>query len=90
MGSLAMVPCCSHCWHSSCAVLARCYLPSYYLGNGVKRKSWRGSLCWLFYFSLVIKLLYYQAPDWVFVVVYTGFGAKVVLSWAWVRPDSFK
>ncbi len=34
-------------------------------------------------------LLYYQAPDWVFVVVYTAFGAIVVLSWVWVRPNSF-
>jgi hypothetical protein len=33
-------------------------------------------------------LLYYQAPDWVFVVVYTAFGAVVVFSWVWVRPDS--
>jgi hypothetical protein len=33
-------------------------------------------------------LLYYQAPDWVFVVVYTAFGAIVVFSWVWVRPNS--
>jgi hypothetical protein len=33
-------------------------------------------------------LLYYQGPDWVFVVVYTAFGAMVVFSWVWVRPDS--
>ncbi|WP_144394228.1 DUF2784 domain-containing protein [Pleionea sediminis] len=32
------------------------------------------------------KLLYYQAPDWVFVVIYTLFGLLVVLSWYWVRP----
>lgn len=31
-------------------------------------------------------LLYYQAPDWVFVVVYTAFGALVIFSWFWVRP----
>jgi hypothetical protein len=34
-------------------------------------------------------LLYYQAPEWVFVFVYTTFGATVVWSWVWVRPDSF-
>ncbi|MEM9533184.1 MAG: DUF2784 domain-containing protein [Pseudomonadota bacterium] len=32
------------------------------------------------------SILYYQAPPWVFAVVYTAFGALVVLSWFWVRP----
>ena len=31
-------------------------------------------------------VLYYRAPDWVFIVVYTLFGALVVSSWYWVRP----
>ncbi|MBT5030873.1 MAG: DUF2784 domain-containing protein [Proteobacteria bacterium] len=31
-------------------------------------------------------LLYYQAPDWVFIVIYTVFGALVLASWVWVRP----
>lgn len=35
------------------------------------------------------KLLYYQAPAWVFVVCYTFFGALVVASWLWVRPRPF-
>ena len=35
------------------------------------------------------KLLYYQAPAWVFVVCYSVFGLLVVLSWFWVRPHSF-
>jgi len=33
-------------------------------------------------------LLYYSAPDWVFVAVYTGFGALVVASWFLVRPEA--
>ncbi|MDH3387200.1 MAG: DUF2784 domain-containing protein [Gammaproteobacteria bacterium] len=33
------------------------------------------------------RLLYYHAPEWVFVVVYTLFGALVVASWRWVRPE---
>ena len=33
-------------------------------------------------------LLYYQAPEWVFALVYTMFGAIVILSWIWVRPNS--
>jgi len=32
------------------------------------------------------RLLYYQAPEWVFTVCYTLFGALVVASWFWVRP----
>jgi len=31
-------------------------------------------------------LLYYQVPDWVFVSVYTAFGALVVASWFIVPP----
>ncbi|MGM0951877.1 MAG: DUF2784 domain-containing protein [Pseudomonadota bacterium] len=32
------------------------------------------------------SLLYYSAPDWVFILAYTVFGALVVLSWFLVRP----
>lgn len=32
-------------------------------------------------------LLYYRAPDWVFVLIYTLFGALVAASWFWVRPE---
>ena len=32
------------------------------------------------------ELLYYEAPGWVFVVVYTAFGLLVVASWYFVRP----
>ena len=35
------------------------------------------------------RILYYQAPEWVFVVCYTVFGALVVASWFWVRPRGF-
>lgn len=31
-------------------------------------------------------LLYYRAPQWVFILVYTLFGALVIASWWWVRP----
>ena len=34
----------------------------------------------------VEQMLYYRAPDWVFVVIYTAFGALVAASWFWVRP----
>ncbi len=34
-------------------------------------------------------ILYYQAPEWVFIVCYTTFGILVLASWFWVRPRSF-
>lgn len=34
-------------------------------------------------------ILYYRAPEWVFVVAYTFFGLLVVASWIWVRPRPF-
>ena len=35
------------------------------------------------------KVLFYQAPEWVFMVVYSLFAGCVLLSWFWVRPRSF-
>ena len=35
------------------------------------------------------ELLYYQAPQWVFVVIYTAFGGLVLLGWFLVRPRAF-
>jgi hypothetical protein len=34
----------------------------------------------------VAEILYYSAPDWVFAVVYSVFGALVVAAWVWVTP----
>ena len=36
------------------------------------------------------SLLYYTAPEWVFVLAYTVFGLAVVASWFWVRPRRFR
>ena len=36
------------------------------------------------------SILYYQASPWVFVIIYTVFGALVVVSWFMVRPRPFK
>ncbi len=36
------------------------------------------------------ELLYYDAPIWVFAVIYTVFGALVVACWWWVRPRGFR
>jgi len=35
------------------------------------------------------RVLYYQAPAWVFVVFYTAFAVVVAASWYWVRPRPF-
>jgi hypothetical protein len=35
------------------------------------------------------SILYYRAPEWVFIVSYTVFGALVAASWYWVRPRRF-
>ena len=35
------------------------------------------------------KLLYYQLPEWVFVVAYSAFGALVLYTWYRVRPRPF-
>jgi hypothetical protein len=34
------------------------------------------------------RLLYYSAPEWVFIVLYTGFGGLVLASWYLVRPKA--
>lgn len=36
------------------------------------------------------RLLYYRAPEWVFIMLYTGFGALVMLSWYLVRPHPYE
>ena len=33
------------------------------------------------------KLLFWQAPEWVFIILYTSFAGLVLLSWYWIRPN---
>lgn len=33
------------------------------------------------------RLVYYDAPQWVFTIAYSLFGALVLASWIWVRPE---
>ena len=35
----------------------------------------------------VQTLLYYDAPAWVFTLLYSLFGSLVVIAWYWVRPQ---
>lgn len=32
------------------------------------------------------QIMFYEAPPWIFIAAYSGFGALVVLSWFLVRP----
>ena len=34
------------------------------------------------------KLVYYDAPQWIFTVAYSLFGALVLFTWTWVRPET--
>lgn len=36
------------------------------------------------------EILYYQAPNWVFAICYTAFGALVAISWFLIRPRPFQ
>ena len=33
------------------------------------------------------RLVYYDAPQWVFIVGYSLFGALVLATWIWIRPE---
>ena len=33
------------------------------------------------------KVVYYDAPQWIFIAAYSMFGAVVLFSWVWVRPQ---
>ena len=35
------------------------------------------------------SILYYRAPEWIFIVSYTLFGLLVAACWFWVRPRRF-
>jgi hypothetical protein len=35
------------------------------------------------------SILYYRAPEWVFIVCYSVFGALVAATWYWFRPRRF-
>ena len=36
------------------------------------------------------RLIFFNAPDWVFVAAYTLFGVLVVVTWWWIPPRRFK
>lgn len=52
----------------------------------LRRISGQGSYGESFIEHWLSRLLYWEAPWWVFVAAYTAFAGLVALSWWWVRP----
>jgi hypothetical protein len=57
------------------------------LEMSLRREAGDASYSGAFIAHWIDTVLYYQAPAWVFALCYTVFGAVVVLSWFWVRPE---
>lgn len=53
----------------------------------LRRAAGQGSYRESFIAHWLSKLLYWEAPWWVFVAAYTAFAAGVALAWWWVRPE---
>ena len=54
--------------------------------NALRRRAGEAGYWQSFIGHWLETLLYYDAPDWVFVVAYTAFGTLVLASWWWVKP----
>lgn len=52
----------------------------------LRRLAGQGSYTQSFIEHWLSRLLYWEAPWWVFVAAYTAFAALVALAWWWVRP----
>ncbi len=52
----------------------------------LRRRAGQGAYDGSFIEHWLQELLYYQAPAWVFIVLYTAFGSLVLASWWWVPP----
>lgn len=54
--------------------------------QALRRTAGQGSYRESFIEHWLSRLLYWEAPWWVFVATYTGFAVVVALAWWWVRP----
>ena len=52
----------------------------------LRRTAGQGSYGESFIEHWLSRLLYWDAPWWVFVAAYTGFAVVVLLAWWWVKP----
>lgn len=59
------------------------------LENLLRRKGGAVTYADTFISHWMQKLLYYDAPNWVFALIYTAFGLLVLAGWYYVRPYSF-
>lgn len=55
--------------------------------QALRRAAGQGSYGESFIEHWLSRLLYWNAPWWVFVAAYTGFAVLVALAWWWVRPQ---
>lgn len=56
--------------------------------QALRRTAGQGSYGESFVEHWLSRLLYWDAPWWVFVAAYTGFAVVVGMAWWWVRPVS--
>lgn len=54
--------------------------------QALRRTAGQGSYGESFIEHWLSRLLYWDAPWWVFVAAYTGFALVVLLAWWWVKP----
>ena len=59
------------------------------LENILRRRAGDTEYAGSFISHLLEQVIYYSAPEWVFVACYSAFGAVVIASWIWVRPRPF-
>jgi hypothetical protein len=56
--------------------------------NALRRAAGESDYAGSFIQHWLHRILFYQAEDWVFTVLYTAFGAAVVVTWFVARPSS--
>ncbi len=60
------------------------------LENALRAKAGEAGYAESFMADWLERILYYNAPAWVFTLAYTLFGLLVAASWFWVRPRPFR
>jgi hypothetical protein len=89
LGQCSVVPARASGGHrdSGGASLVRCRLPTHVPGSGCAPGT-SDDLRWNFIEHWLQRILYYEAPAWVFTLGYTLFGLVVVATW-WYFPPRF-
>ncbi|MCB1680029.1 MAG: DUF2784 domain-containing protein [Halioglobus sp.] len=60
--------------------------PLTYLENALRERAGELTYAGAFVAHWLERLLYYRAPQWVFILLYTAFGILVLVSWRVVPP----